>query len=79
MLQGKDVQRLDPVMLRLLIRTISLLLAAETIEDLKALRSTGYKFYDGFHQVNVGGNWRLWFTVSDRGSIVLEAFDEGNH
>lgn len=77
--QGKDIQRIDPVLLKYLVRTVNLLLAAETIEDLKALRSTGYKFYNGFHQVNVGGNWRLWFTISPSGSIILHEFDEGNH
>ena len=71
--------RLEPELLKQLLKAVNLLLAAESLDDLKALRSTGYKFYDGFHQVNVGGNYRLWFRLDAAGKFILEEFDEGNH
>lgn len=69
----------DAELVRYFVRTINVLLAAENIDELKIYRSIGYKYYDGFHQVNVGGDYRLWFTIEADGSILLTEFDQGNH
>jgi len=55
------------------------ILAADSVNDLQFFSSIGYKFYDGFHQVSVGGDYRLWFTLTPDGNVILEDFDQGNH
>ncbi len=77
--EEKALRRLDVELVRTFIRTVNALLAAETIDELRIYRSLGYKYYDGFHQVNVGGDYRLWFTVAADGSVLLAEFDQGNH
>ena len=75
----KVLNRMGGELVRQFFRTLNVLLAAESIEDLVVFRSTGYKFYNGFHQVNVGGDYRLWFTLESNGTIILREFDQGNH
>ena len=76
--QEKLLNRMDVELLKHFVRTINILLAAENIDELRVFRSTGYKYYNGFHLVNVGGDYRLWFTVEAGGSILLREFDQGN-
>lgn len=76
--EGKEFQRMQPTLQKQFLRTISLLLAAESINDLKAFRTLDHKFYNGFHQVRVDGDKRIWFTEGPDG-IIIENFDEGNH
>lgn len=77
--EGKHFRRLSADRKNLFFRRIATLIAAEELADLQAMNSLKLKFYNGFYQIWLDGDYRIWFKIDESGTILLEDCDEGNH
>lgn len=78
LMESKEYRAMDKVLRARFEMVLNLLLAVEGVDDLKVFGRLNLKEYNGFYQIYVDGDKRIWFTLTGDGILVAD-YGVGNH